>query len=57
MKLVEKKLLKKRIVSDKESWHIIIDDGYCSYLFPLNASNKYSIDSLFKKIQKSIRKA
>lgn len=50
--------MKKRITTDKNkyNWYIAIDDGYVSYLFTLKASNTYSIDSLFKKIQKSIGK-
>lgn len=47
--------LKKRIVNTG-GWHIVIDDGYISYLFPLKASNKYSINTIFKKIQKSVKK-
>lgn len=47
--------LKKRITQSK-GWTIVIDDGYVSYLFKLNASNKYSINSLFNKISKQLKK-
>jgi len=49
------KLLKRRIAKGTD-WHIAIDDGYVSYVYELKASKKYSISSLFEKIQKSIRK-
>lgn len=38
------------------SWYITIDDGYVAYRYPLNASGSYSIDSLYRKISKSIKK-
>ncbi len=37
------------------NWHIIIDDGFCAYRYPLNASSRYSIHSLYKKIVKSTK--
>ncbi len=37
-------------------WHIAIDDGYCSYLYKLDASGNYSIDNLFKEIQSKIKR-
>ena len=50
------RLMKRRITRGRKDWHIAIDDGFTSYLFKLNASGKYSINSLFRKIQKSIKK-
>lgn len=46
----------RRITGRKEKWHIAIDDGYCSFLFELNASGQYSIATLFKTIQRKIKK-
>lgn len=39
-----------------KGWHITLDDGYCSFMFKLNASGDYSIDRLFRDIQKSVKK-
>ncbi len=36
-------------------WHIVIDDGFCAYRYPLKASERESINSLYKKIIKSIK--
>jgi len=55
-KYVEPKQLRRRITKETQSWQIAIDDGYVSYVFPLKVSNKYSIISLFERIQKSVRK-
>lgn len=37
-------------------WHITIDDGFCAYRYPLKASLIYSIESLYRKINKSVKK-
>ncbi|MBE3087474.1 MAG: hypothetical protein IMZ64_14805 [Bacteroidetes bacterium] len=55
MKNVVGKRLRARLTK-KRGWHIAIDDGFCAYLYALNASGSYSIGSLFRKIQKSIKR-
>ena len=52
---IELELLKRRITKNP-AWTIAIDDGYISYKFTLNASGKYSISSLAKRIQNAVRK-
>lgn len=56
MKKIEYPKLFKRRITKEKGWHVVIDDGYCAYLYKLNASNRYSVTSLFNKIQKSIKK-
>lgn len=51
---MEKNGKRTRRLSSKTGWRIAIDDGYTCYKFNLKASGRYCIDSLFRKIQKSI---
>lgn len=37
-------------------WHITIDDGFVAYRYPLNASRNYSIEDLYRKIRKSVKR-
>lgn len=52
---IEGKFLRRRLTKER-GWHIAIDDGFCAYLYKLDVSGSYSISSLFRKIQKSIKR-
>ena len=38
---------------EKHGFEIIIDDGFCSYKYMLNISDKYSIDDIITDICKT----